>query len=249
MADSAEAASASAAPSNPAPADQPSSSTPPDAASEGRPPSSASPAPAPSRNPLKRLYRWILSWAHHPMGSWALGVFAFLDSFIFPIPPLYLQVALSLERPRRSFWYAAVNTAASVLGSIIGYGIGYLLFDSVGKWLVGLFGGPEEFDLAGRKLREDAFLAILAYSFLPLPYKLITIASGLFHGFVSLPTLLLASTLGRGCRFFLLGTLCFALGPRAKAFIERYFNGVCLAIAALVVAAIVVFKVLLRKGP
>ncbi len=210
----------------------------PGTASEGK--------PLATRNPLKRFYRWILSWAHHPAGSWALSVFSFLDSFIFPIPPLFLQVALSIERPRRSYWYAAVNTAASVLGSIVGYGIGWFLFDSVGRLLVGLFGGDDAFARAGGRLRESAFLWILLYSFVPLPYKLITIASGLFHDFVPLQTLLLASTVGRGCRFFLLGTLCFAFGPRVKDFIEKYFNGVCLAVGLLVAALVAVFKVLLK---
>jgi membrane protein YqaA with SNARE-associated domain len=203
---------------------------------------------APSRNPLKRLYAWILSWAHHPMGSWALAVFAFLDSFIFPIPPLFLQVALSLERPRRSFWYAAVDTGASVLGSIIGYGIGYLLYDSLGKWVVETWGMGAEFATAGEEFKKNAFLFILVYSFVPFPYKVITIASGVFHDYVGLPTLLLASTVGRGWRFFLLGALCFFLGRRVKTFIERYFNWVCLGMGLLVVAILVVFKVLLRKG-
>src|SRR5579859_4755777 len=73
------------------------------------------------RNPLRRLYHWILSWANHPWGSAALGVFAFLDSFVFPIPPLFLQIALSLERPKRSFWYATVDTVPSILGAAAGW--------------------------------------------------------------------------------------------------------------------------------
>lgn len=180
------------------------------------------------------------------MGTWALGVFAFLDSFIFPIPPLFLQVALSIERPRRSFWYAAVDTGASVLGSVVGYGIGYLLYDSVGRWLVEVFGGGEKFAVAGDRLRENAFFWILMYSFVPLPYKLITIASGVFHDFVGLSTLLIASTIGRGCRFYLLAAICFGLGPRAKHFIERYFNGVCIGVVLLVIAALAVFKIVLK---
>jgi membrane protein YqaA with SNARE-associated domain len=183
------------------------------------------------------------------MGTWALALFSFLDSFIFPIPPLFLQVALSIERPRRSFWYAGINTAASVVGSIVGYGIGLLLFDSLGKWLVGFFGGEAAFQIAGGRLKESAFYWILIYSFVPLPYKLITIASGVFHESVPLATLLLASTVGRGCRFFLLGAICTALGARAKTFIERYFNWVCLGVGAVVVAILVVFKIILKQDP
>ena len=208
---------------------------------------SAEPSPPPvvplSRNPLRRLYAWILSWAHHPMGTWALAVFSFLDSFIFPIPPLFLQVALSLERPRRSFWYAFIDTFASVLGSVVGYTIGFALYDSVGKWIVETWHMQESFDVAGLKFKESAFVFILIYSFVPFPYKVITIASGVFHGYVGLPTLLLASTIGRGFRFFALGALCFFIGPRVKSFIDRYFNLVCFGVALLVVAVLAVMKV------
>jgi len=202
----------------------------------------APPPPPPSRNPLRRLYAWILSFAHHPAGSWALAVFAFLDSFIFPIPPLFLQVALSIERPRRSFWYAFIDTAASVLGSIVGYGIGIFLFDSVGKWMMATFHWEEQFRFAGEQFGKNAFAFILIYSFVPFPYKVITIASGFFHDQVPLPVLLLASTVGRGFRFFALGALCFFYGPRIKTFIDRYFNAVCLAVALLVVGVLVAMK-------
>lgn len=194
------------------------------------------PVPAtPSRNPLRRLYTWILSWAHHPSGTWALAVFAFLDSFIFPIPPLFLQVALSLERPKRSFWYATVDTVASVLGAVAGYGLGFWLWDTVGVRIVGPIPDPIR-----EKLKADAFTVTLLYSFVPLPFKLITLGSGFLH--LSLTTLLLASTLGRSARFFALAALCYFMGPRVKSFIERYFNWVCLGVAVLVAAVLATLK-------
>ena len=193
----------------------------------------ASPAAAP-RNPLRRLYHWILSWANHPWGTLVLAILSFLDSSVFPIPPLFLQVALSIERPRRSFWYSFVDTAASVLGACLGYVIGYALWHSVGIHIIGI----EAKDKVGVELRAHAFTFILAYSFLPFPFKVITIGSGVFHEFVPLPTLLVASTIGRGWRFFLLGAVCFFTGSRAKLFIEKYFNLVCLAVGALVTAIV-----------
>jgi membrane protein YqaA with SNARE-associated domain len=196
--------------------------------------------PAPTRNPLRRLYHWILSWANHPWGTVALAVFSFLDSFVFPIPPLFLQVALSLERPKRSFWYAFVDTTASVLGAVAGYCIGYTLWDSVGVRIVG------EISPATREmLQNDAFLWTLIYSFIPLPFKLITLGSGFLH--LNLATLLIASTLGRSARFFALAVICYIYGNRAKHFIERHFNGVCLAIGVVVVIAVVVLKVVLKR--
>ena len=204
--------------------------------------------PAPSNNPLRRLYHWILSWANHPWGTLVLAILSFLDSFIFPIPPLFLQVALSLERPRRSFWYALVDTGASVIGSIIGFYIGYQLYASVGQWIIHTWHWEDQFAFAGGEFKKRAFLFILAYSFVPFPYKVITIASGVFHDYVSLPTLLVASTIGRGWRFFLLGGICFFAGNRAKEFIEKRFNWVCAGIGLLVVG-VVAYMAFFMKAP
>jgi membrane protein YqaA with SNARE-associated domain len=201
--------------------------------------------PPPSKNPLRRLYHWILSWANHPWGTAVLALLAFLDSFIFPIPPLFLQVALSLEKPKRSFWYAFVDTSASVVGSIIGFYIGYALFGSLGKWLIETWHVQSEFARAGEEFNRNAFGFILFYSFLPFPYKVITIASGFFK--VGLPTLLLASTVGRGMRFFALGALCYFMGPRVKIFIDKYFNLVCFGIGLLVVAIVVAMKIYAKR--
>lgn len=196
-------------------------------------------AAPPTRNPLRRLYLWILSWAHHPMGTGVLAVLSFLDSFVFPIPPLFLQVALSLERPKRSFWYATVNTVASVLGAVAGYFIGQLLWESIGVRIVGEL-SPEK----RKMLSENQFLATLGYSFAPMPFKFITLGSGFLQ--LSLPVLLVASTLGRSLRFFLLAAICHVKGPSVKDFIEKYFNWVCLGAGALVAGVLAVLKLLSR---
>jgi membrane protein YqaA with SNARE-associated domain len=192
-----------------------------------------------TRNPLRRVYLWILSWAHHPMGTGVLAVLSFLDSFVFPIPPLFLQLALALERPKRSFWYATVNTVASVLGAVAGYYIGQFLWDSIGVRIVGEI-SPER----RRMLAENQFLVTLGYSFAPMPFKFITLGSGFLQ--LSLPTLLLASTLGRSLRFFLLAAICHVKGRSVKDFIEKYFNWVCLGVGALVLAVVGVMKLLGR---
>jgi membrane protein YqaA with SNARE-associated domain len=198
------------------------------------------PLPAPSRNPLRRLYHWILSWANHPWGTVALAVFSFLDSFVFPIPPLFLQVALSLERPKRSFWYAFVDTTASVIGAIAGYWIGYALWDSVGVRIVGEF-TPEKRQM----LQHNQFVVTIVYSFVPMPFKIITLGSGFLH--LNIVTLLAASTLGRSARFFALAVLCFIFGPRAKGFIEKHFNSVCLGVGVLIAVVLVLLKVVLKR--
>ena len=208
--------------------------------------SEAPPVPAaPTRNPFRRLYNWILSWAHHPMGTWMLALLSFIDSSIFPIPPLFLQVGLSLERPKKSFWYATVNTVASVLGSVVGYLIGMFLFESVGKWVIEKFGDPKEFENLAGYFSKNMFAFVLFYSFLPFPYKVITIGSGFLHA--DLPTLMIASTIGRGFRFFGLAAVCRWGGTRTKEFIDRYFNRVMIAIALFCVGILVLMKVILKK--
>ena len=198
----------------------------------------AVPAP-PTRNPLLRLYHWILSWANHPWGSLALAVFSFLDSFVFPIPPLFLQVALSLERPKRSFWYALVDTVPSVIGAAAGYYIGFTLWSSIGVRIVGDI--PEGF----RSLMVNhQFLVTVLYSFVPLPFKIITLGSGFLH--LDLTTLLVASTLGRASRFFALGAICHFYGHRAKEFIERHFNRACLMLGVLLALLVVGAKLIQR---
>jgi membrane protein YqaA with SNARE-associated domain len=173
------------------------------------------------------------------MGTGVLAVLSFLDSFVFPIPPLFLQVALSLERPKRSFWYATVNTVASVLGAVAGYYIGHLLWDSIGVRIIGEL-GPER----RKMLAENQFLVTLGYSFAPMPFKFITLGSGFLQ--LSLPTLLIASTLGRSLRFFLLAAICYVKGPSVKDFIEKYFNWVCLGVGALVAVVLAVMKLYAR---
>jgi membrane protein YqaA with SNARE-associated domain len=209
-----------------------------DSAEPAPPPPSA--PPAPDRNPLKRLYHWILSWANHPWGSAALAVFAFLDSFVFPIPPLFLQVALSLERPKRSFWYATVDTIPSVLGAAAGWYIGHAFWDTIGVRIVGEV--PQKYQ---DMLHQDQFLWTVVYSFIPLPFKVITLGSGLMN--LSLPTLLIASTLGRSARFYTLGTICFFYGNRAKNFIETHFNRVCLIVGVALAIILVIVKVVWKR--
>ena len=203
----------------------------------------AAAVPAKTRNPLRRLYAWMLSWAHHPAGTWALAVFAFLDSSVFPVPPLFLQVALSLERPRRAWWYATVDLLASVAGAVLGYFIGMTLWDTIGVHVISV----EARDRVGLEFQRHAFAFIFLYSFLPFPFKVITIGSGFFHDQVGLATLLTASGIGRAMRFYFLGAMCFFLGERVRTFIENHFNKVTLAIGLLVAAVLVTMKLFVKS--
>lgn len=173
---------------------------------------------------LRRLYHWTLSWAETKWGPTALGVLAFTESSFFPIPPDPLLMALSLGKPAKAFRFALLCTLCSVLGGLGGYAIGHFLWTSLSGFFFQYVPGFTEVNFAyvQAKYQENAFLAILAAAFTPIPYKVFTVASGVFQ--TGIPVLITASVLGRGMRFFLVAGLLRWLGPPAKEFIDRYFN-------------------------
>ncbi|HXT57441.1 MAG TPA: hypothetical protein VN699_02350 [Pirellulales bacterium] len=203
---------------------------------------------APVRRPniVKRLYLWVLGWADTPYGTPALALISFAESSFFPIPPDVLQIALSVSKPRRSFYYAAVSATASVLGGIAGWYIGYALWSSIGDYFFEYVPGfsHKNFDLVSKLYGENAFLAILAAAFTPIPYKVFTIAAGVFHEAVPLRTLIAASIIGRSGRFFLVATCIYFFGARAKTILEKHFEWLTLALFALVVLGFLAIRLL-----
>lgn len=193
--------------------------------------------PAPRRRgffgSFRRLYDWTLSWAETRWGPAALGGLAFLESSIFPIPPDPLLMALALGKPEKSFRFASICTVASVLGGIAGYAVGYWLWQAVDQFFFAYVPGftPENFAYVKGKYDENALLAIFVAALTPIPYKVFTIASGVFE--VGLDVLVTASLAGRGLRFFAVAGLLRWLGPPAKQFIDRYFEWLTLAFFVL----------------
>lgn len=195
-------------------------------------------------NPIKRLYNWVLSWADTPYGTPALFLLSLAESSFFPIPPDVLQIALSVAKPRRSFFYAAVSAVASVLGGILGWFIGSMLWETLQGFFFEYVPGftPENFAKVKAGYDEHAFLAIFTAAFTPIPYKVFTIASGVFE--VALGTLVLASILGRGLRFFLVAAAIYFFGPKVKGLLEKYFELITFALLALLVGGFVAVKYL-----
>jgi membrane protein YqaA with SNARE-associated domain len=196
---------------------------------------------------IKRMYHWVLHWAETPYGTPALFALSFAESSFFPIPPDVLQIALSVSKPRRSFYYAAVSVVASVLGAILGWYIGYALWSGIGQSVMNHFGWlgftPENFALVESKYAEYGFLAILVAAFSPIPYKVFTIAAGIFS--FALPMLVLASVLGRSARFFSVAACIYAFGPSVKALIEKYFELATILFTVLLIGGIVLIKFLI----
>ncbi|MDX2116177.1 MAG: YqaA family protein [Planctomycetota bacterium] len=188
----------------------------------------------------KRLYEWVLSLAHSAHGSRALFLLAFAESSFFPIPPDVLQIALTLERRTRAFFYAAVSTVGSVLGGLAGYAIGWGLWSVVSPFFFRYVFDQAVFTRVESLYQEHDFWCVFIAAFTPIPYKVFTIAGGVFG--INLLMFFLASLVGRAGRFFLVATLLWWFGPPIKGFIDRYFNLLSVVFTVLLIGAFVLLK-------
>jgi len=191
--------------------------------------------------PLRRLYHWTIGWADRPAGSIALFVLAFAESSFFPIPPDVLLIALALGRPHKAFRFAAICTAGSVLGGIAGYGIGLLLTDPAWKFL-NWIASEHTIATVKRQFEENTFLYVAIAGFTPIPYKVFTIAAGIFH--VNFPVFVAASVCSRGARFYLEAILIRRFGDKARNFLEKRFEVATLVLAALGIGGFLAVKYL-----
>lgn len=192
---------------------------------------------------LRRLYDWTLAKAAHPLAERWLAVLSFLESSVFPIPPDIVLIPMSLARPRRAWRYATICTLASVLGAVLGYAIGALLFDTVGRWVLHLYGAEVQFEAIRARFVANGWLWVLVAGFTPLPFKLVTIAAGATS--LPLPVLLGAAAISRAGRFFLEAALLRYLGEPARVFIERHFGLLTVAVAVVGIGGFVAVKYLL----
>ena len=189
---------------------------------------------------LRRLYDWTLAKAAGPGAErWLAGI-SFADSSFFPVPPDVMQIPMSIARPERSLRYAAVSTVASVAGALLGYVIGAVLYQTIGVPLLSLYGYEDKFVAFAADIKANGFLWMLAFAFLPMPYKVATIAAGSVS--LSIPVLIAASILGRGGRFLLVALVLKRFGAQAQVLIDRYFNALAITATALFVGGFVVVR-------
>ncbi|MGE0725794.1 MAG: YqaA family protein [Alphaproteobacteria bacterium] len=191
---------------------------------------------------LQRLYDWTLRLAAHPQALWWLVAVSFIESSIFPIPPDVLLVPMVLAAPHRAWLYAAACTAASVVGGLAGYGIGWGLYDLVGRQIVSLYSLEDEFRSFTALFAEWGWWLVAFAGFTPFPYKVITIASGLAH--LDLATFTGASIVSRGARFFLVAALLWRFGPAIRGFIERRLALLTFLFFALLIGGFLALRLL-----
>jgi membrane protein YqaA with SNARE-associated domain len=192
---------------------------------------------APRRGLHHRLYGWVLRASAHRQAPWLLFLVAVVESSVFPVPPDVLLMSMTFARPRRALLYAGLTTVGSVLGGLIGFALGMGLWHVLGpvffRHLGSLGFTPENFEWIQEAYRSNAFLAVFTAGLTPVPYKVFTIAAGVFE--IGLGVFVFASILGRGGRFVVVALLVAWLGPSIQPFIERYLGWLTLAFAALVV--------------
>jgi membrane protein YqaA with SNARE-associated domain len=169
-----------------------------------------------------RLYRWTISLAESPRATWALAAVAFAESSFFPLPPDIILMPMTVAKPKRAFFYAGVCTIASVLGGCLGYAIGAMLYDTVGQWLIKIYGYGERLEALRLFYAQWGWLFILVKGLTPIPFKLVTIVSGLLG--YNFPLFVLLATITRGARFFIEAGVLNFFGDPLRAALEKYFG-------------------------
>ena len=149
---------------------------------------------------LRRLYDWCVDTAGKPHAAWVLGAVSFAESSFFPVPPDIMLIPMSLARPERAWFFAAICTVTSVAGGLLGYFIGAALYDTAGQWLIHLYGYGDKVEAFRAAYAQYGSLIILLKGLTPIPYKIVTITSG-FAGF-NLGLFIVLSIITRGARFF-----------------------------------------------
>jgi membrane protein YqaA with SNARE-associated domain len=191
------------------------------------------------RSLLRRLYDWCLDAAHKPYAMWIMGAVAFAESSFFPVPPDVMLIPMALARPQRAYAMAAWCTAASVAGGILGYAIGSLLYDSVGAWLIQLYGYGSKVETFRAAYAQWGAWIILLKGLTPIPYKIVTITSG-FAGY-NFGLFVVFSIIARATRFFVLAFLLHRYGEQARHLIEKRLGlwvllGVVVVVIGIVIA-------------
>ena len=189
---------------------------------------------------LQRLYQRTLVLSTDRRAPWWLAVVAFAESSLFPIPPDALMIPMALAQPQRAWRFAAICTAASVAGGALGYLIGYALFTQIAEPVIRLYGYGQRFDAFRAMYAEWGLWVILIKGLTPIPYKIVTIASGA-AGY-NFPVFIAASAITRGARFFLVAFLLRRFGAMVRDYIEQRLTLVTSAMAAAILGGFLILR-------
>lgn len=190
----------------------------------------------------RRLYDWVLHLAHRKYAAGALFLISFAESSFFPIAPDILQIAMTLEKRSSAWFYALINSVASVLGGIVGYAIGAGIWYFASPFFFQYIFSETTFYQVKNLYHTRDFWAVFIAAFTPIPYKVFTLAAGVCN--LSLFSFIFASIVGRSARFFLVASLLWKFGDPIKTFIEKYFNLLTIALLLFIVLGFLIINYL-----
>ena len=191
-------------------------------------------------NLLRSLYNWTLKKAEHKYSSWVLSIVSFAESSFFPIPPDVLLIPMIIAKRTKAWTYAFICTLSSVFGGVVGYAIGFFLFNSIGILIVEFYNLTNSFDTFENYYKEYGMLIVLGAGFTPFPFKFITIASGVFS--LNIFLFIFTAFIARGFRFYLLAILLFIFGEKIKFLIDKYFNILAVLFFILLIGSFMLIK-------
>ncbi len=170
----------------------------------------------------RKIKNWVVENAKKPIAEKILYFISFVDSFISPMPPDPFLAILTVINPKKWFRYAFYTMVFGVIGGLVGYVIGFTMYEYVGEQLIELYNFKDGLQKLGESFSNHAFLSILIAAFTPIPYQIFTVAAGLFK--INILVFILASVLGRGLRFFIVAILMRFIGEHYGKLILKYFN-------------------------
>ncbi|HVY13231.1 MAG TPA: YqaA family protein, partial [Alphaproteobacteria bacterium] len=192
---------------------------------------------------FKKTYHWMLRHAEGPKATAALGAVAFIESSVFPLPPDLMLIPMGLARREKAFFYALVATVASVLGGMLGYAIGFFFYETVGQWILNLYGGAQEwYGHFSEFFQKYGGWVILRKGLTPFPFKVLTILSGMTR--LDLGVFIVSSIVARAGRFFLVAGLIYVYGDKIRGFLEKHLDAALLGFLLLAVAGFLAVKFL-----
>ena len=190
---------------------------------------------------IKRLYDRVLVLASHKRAQAWMGFISFIEAIFFPIPVDVMLIPMVLAEKKKAWSFAWLATYTSVLGGVVGYLIGFYFYDSVGHWVIEAYGSAEVFHTIQSWYIDHGMWVVLLAGFLPIPYKVFTIASGVFS--MALFPFIIASTLGRGMRYFAVALTCYLLEDAVHKIMARYSSHVAVIISLIIVGGLVFWSI------
>jgi membrane protein YqaA with SNARE-associated domain len=186
------------------------------------------------------IYEWTLKWAEHKFAPRMLALLTFAESVFFPIPPDVLLAPMVLAKPQKAWWLASLTTLSSIAGGVVGYLLGFWMFEPWIQPLITEFGYQQRFDTAMSWFNEWGVWVVFLAGFSPIPYKLFTVSAG-FLQMAFLP-FLIASAIGRGMRFFLVAGLIQWGGSAMEKKLRQWVDILGWGLVAVIIIAYFILR-------